>query len=424
MVIASENAPKYNSGIKVTFPLIFLSLFTVANYFSPLYYLGESFSRVPFITGVLAIVFYCIRQLKDGFSLVQFSMSVYMLIIVFMFSLYAAYGQTYNIEHSSQVFVEYTKAIVLFFLISHILNTVESLVTYLTILVTCSFGIAFKLFHFPIWEMGRAFTEGSSLTGDPNGMTALFVYSLPIVIALFIIKKNPIFRVFLVYMAFNLFMGVIEAQSRGGFLALAVSSLVLMHQVKTTRYRLITIFLITALLLLVLARYVTPDYKDRIMTIFVPATSYDASAAARSNAMTLAFDYVKSNLFSEFGLGNHTYLVANEYGLNILNTSQFKGNLLVHNMFLQYGADAGLLPLIFYILFVVGLFVALYQAEKKINDSKKRRYMPLVIVVRAMRIALCGFLACAFFLPWAYKLYLYYLGGICLSLKNISDNLE
>lgn len=423
MVQQSEDISDNGTRGGWSFSLIFLVLFTLANYFSPHYYLGELFSRVPFITGVLAIVFYCVGQLNNGSSFMQFSMSIYMLIIVFIFSLLATFVMSVNPEHSLEILNDYTKAIVLFLLISNIVNNINKLFVYLVVIAVCSFGIAFKLVHYPTWAHGRAFLEGSALTGDPNGMTALFIYSLPIVIALFLIKKNTIFRLFLVYITFTLFMGIVEAQSRGGFLALGVSAIVLIHQTKTTKNRLI-IFGSSVLLLPVFARYVTPDYIDRIMTIFVSAAEYTGSAAARSSAMEIALDYVKSNAFSEYGLGNHSYLIAETYGVEKSGISMFKGNMLVHSTFLQFGADVGLIPLLFYILFILGLFRALSQAEKKFDESRIRQYKQLIIVVRAMRIALCGFLACAFFLPWAYKFYLYYLGGICLSLKNISNNLR
>ncbi len=406
-----------------------LVLFTISNYFSPLYYLGDGFARLPFILSVSAAVSYVFFRIAKGEKLLFSCPATFCLVLVYMCAVLSTYCFSIDVPHSKEYLDHFTKSVIIFILISHILGNPKEFKAYLIVLSCSTFAFAYKLVHYPVWNNARAdISGGSSLIGDPNGLSAVFIYIIPITGALILIIRNRIFRLILFYFIFIFLLGIVEAQSRGAFIAFLVSLGVWLTQFDNPRRRRWTALAIIPLAILFTYRYVPQKYISRMKEIQTVEADSTGSAAHRANAMSIAFRYMISHPISEYGLGNHSYLIIKEYGISPFQSSDsdskhdgiFRGQFLAHNLFLQFGADTGFIPLIFYLLFIFFLFHTLHHDQKTLAIINTLESKELIIISKALRISLWGFLVGAFFLPWAYRFYLFYLGGLIVIVHKLA----
>ncbi|WP_232363819.1 O-antigen ligase family protein [Desulfogranum japonicum] len=217
-------------------------------------------------------------------------------------------------------------------------------------------------------------------------------------------------------------LGIIEGRSRGAFLSLVVLGFTafLMLPIKK---RMLSLSLFAVLFMIFSIRYVPSDYIYRMQEITNPTTDATGSAVTRLNTMKIAAKYIVSHPFSEFGLGNHSYLIAEKYGLydNFEILDIFRGSYLTHSIFLQYGADTGFVPMSIYILFVISIFHKCYNNFK--NEKRDLSLSSCVSVCNTVVIiALFSFFSGAFFLPWAYRIFMFILLGSSMAVDNVMQS--
>jgi len=414
---------------KQSIPFLCLTLFVISNYFSPLYYLGDNFAHLPFILGISTIVSYTFSRIAKGDSLIVTSPATFWLLAVYLFAVFSTYCISIDGPNSKEYLNQFTRSVAIFFLISHTLISQQEFKAFLLVLTCATFALAYQLVHYPVWNFGRAnISGGSTLVGDPNDLSALIIYIIPITGALILLNRNKLVRLFLIYFIFIFMLGIVEAQSRGGFIALLVSLGVWLTQFDNPRQRRWMALAIIPLAILFTYRYVPQEYIYRMKEIASPELDATGSAEHRQSAMFHAFNYIISHPISEYGLGNHSYLIAKEYGISpsqiFDSTSKtdgiFRGQFLVHNLFLQFGADTGFIPLIFYLLFIFFLFYILRHNQIILSSINTLESKELLIITKALRISLFGFLAGAFFLPWAYRFYLFYLAGLIVVVHKLT----
>lgn len=140
------------------------------------------------------------------------------------------------------------------------------------------------------------------------------------------------------------------------------------------------------------------------------------SAQIRESVMRTAFGYIVAHPISEYGLWNHSYYLAGLAGVDTSSGADiFRGSYLAHNFLLQFGADCGWIPFVFYMLFLVSLYLCLFRIKKNISKENKE----VLLFVNVLIISLSGFIAGATFLPWAYRVFLFYIAGLIVALYNI-----
>ena len=414
-----ENTTKDSLTISLHF--ILLCLFTFSNFFSPYYYLGDVFARVPIILAFATVLAYVMSKVRTQQPLFSFNITVVFLLFVWGFAIYGTYCQTVDIDRSKGIFNYFNKVIVLFLLIIHVVSNMKELKIYVLVLALCSFGNAYKLVHYPIWNLGRAWLKGTAFGGDPNIVTLIFICVMPLLVAWILLARNKILRVTFIYMLFILMLAVVEGQSRGGFLALIVMTFLGIIRLNGYKQRLIATLLVVVFGGGFLVRYAPPRFIERMQEITNPETDATGSAQHRMSAMKIAAAFVLIHPFSKYGLGNHSYLIAEQYGTeDSLSGNIFHGSYLVHNIFLQFGSDLGLIPLITYILFIISIFYCLRRVEKKtLLDGS--RASSAYIIGHALFASLCGLLVASFFLAGAYQPFLFYIGGCCVALYKIES---
>ena len=167
-----------------------------------------------------------------------------------------------------------------------------------------------------------------------------------------------------------------------------------------------------------------PDgYLWRMQEIITLEEDQTGSAQVRMETMKIALQYVIAHPFSEYGLGNHSYHIIEQYGYDpsSIDYSQiFLGGHLAHNIFLQFGADTGLFPMVVYILFIATIYFNLLNTRRKIRvGPATNEYKFNLLMSYGVLASLTGFLIGSFFLPWAYRIFLFYLTGVGVSFTAI-----
>lgn len=398
---------------------IFLCLFTISNYLRPGFWLGESYSNLPMIFGVLSVVSFVVFDLKKVKKKIFINWSVLLIFAVYLFSCYSTFVETVDSVRSEEIFYEYlTKGTILYFMIVYIVNTQKKYKIYFYVLTVGAFLLAYRYINYPVWHHGRAWLTGSALTTDPNGVSILFLYTMPLALALFMATKSRLMKIALIYCCLVIMLGVIEGRSRGGFLALITLCGLTIFIVPKSIGGKIKVFLILApVLALIMFRYAPPGYIYRMQEIFEPESDPTGSAYARAVAMSLATNYITAHPISEYGIGNHSYYLAEQLGIQQETNDIFRGGTLVHNFFLQYGADAGSIPMIIFLCFIVSIGCYARKVDKGClgrNDSQTR------IFNMASFLSYTVFVVGALFLPWAYSLFLFYVAGLCTAQYKIA----
>lgn len=408
----------------LSFPFFMLSLFTIANYFPPHYYYGPHLHGLPFYFGVLAGTTLLIQRLLQGQALIKLSLPIFFIIIVYFFLMYSTFVVTVDSVQSKKIFTDFSKGVILFFLIGSIISNFRQLKWYLFVIAASSFWLSYRMVNYAEWKLGRAFVTGTYFASDPNDFTVVVVYSIPIVVSLIYIFKNKFFRIILIYFIFIMFLGIVEAQSRGGFLALSFSFLMLITQIKGLRNKVIALVLISLFGGIFLARYVPDAYIFRMKEIRSPESDVTGSAEIRKENMDYIFQYVISNPFSQYGLGNHSHYLANIHSrIGVSVTEQiYRGSTQVHNTFLQFGGDNGFIPLIFYLGFYISIFYILYRSLIIFSSLKFLYKKEAIFITKALLVSMSGFTAGSFFLPMAYRFFIFYIAGISIAIYSVAKN--
>ena len=145
--------------------------------------------------------------------------------------------------------------------------------------------------------------------------------------------------------------------------------------------------------------------------------------------MGIAFMYVLKHPFSEYGVGNNGYLVAETHNVvDSESVARSGAGYQVHNLILQVGSDLGSIPMALYLAFLASLYLSLWQVSKQKNPAQYDD-TEMTLYLSSLSTTFIVFLVGAFFLPVAYRPHLYYIAGIiCAAVKiektRISRNLH
>ena len=106
------------------------------------------------------------------------------------------------------------------------------------------------------------------------------------------------------------------------------------------------------------------------------------------------------------GLNMHT-LALQEKGL---------GWIAVHNVYLQYAADLGIIGVILFIVILCKLIVSMRRIRLRTQGADRR----LAALASATEVSLGAFTVAAMFYPVAYHFYFYVIAGIAVAVKGLA----
>ena len=229
--------------------------------------------------------------------------------------------------------------------------------------------------------------------GGPNGLAAQILPASPLAVALAVGARSRGMRVALLVAFVLLTIAVVATQSRGGLLSIAVASLVALALFKGRRGA-VLLFVVCNLCLVGALVATTPEFVDRIMTD-------NKKGTGRGDAWRLAYEIGKDHPIT--GVGAHNFPVYSQRYVEHLdfveNAARLGGGLVVHNAYLEFFAEQGLVGLTLFLLVAGGCCRASILAARRFDALGERS---LALLADAVVVGIAASLTAAIFLSSAY----------------------
>ncbi|MFC2140250.1 O-antigen ligase family protein [Candidatus Auribacterota bacterium] len=284
-----------------------------------------------------------------------------------------------------------------------------------------------------------------STFGNPQFLASYLILTLPLSLSLFISGKQKIW-----YALSSLFIGfgLLVTNTRGAWISVFFALLLLIilfykykyqslapHSVSPSKSlskillknRLIFSFIFLIIFSLSFSFYYTKAYKKvpsliKQFQLLLPKNN--ASVAGRIFTWKIALKIIKQHPLTGIGLGNFKvfypsfkadYLKKVDY--SAYAPSFFARKEYVHNEFLQIWLESGIFSLLFFLLFLGGVFIFIYSSLKRLKKSKQ----PLQIGILSSLVSVLFF--SFLFFPWQIPSsgsLFFFLIGISLSYSHLN----
>ena len=311
----------------------------------------------------------------------------------------------------------YFKALVVFWLLANVVDSVPRLktVAWILSLIAVPLSLAAVKSFFSGGFQSEALSHGlerihgygTSLTGNPNDLALMLNMILPLSIALLLLTRRPALRWLLGSVIWLDCIAIMASFSRGGFLTLGVIGVAYLCILFRRRQRLLAMAVVTTALLCV--PLLPSGYLDRLSTITNIQADETGSAQTRLNDSLVAAEFVMEHPVLGAGVG-----------MNILALNEARGATWteVHNVYLEYAADLGLPGLVMFLLLLRTVVRGVSEARRvPATDSDG---FELHYLAEGLGVSLLGFIAAAFFYPDAYQFYFYYIAGLAVAARSIA----
>jgi len=313
----------------------------------------------------------------------------------------------------------YIKAVIVFWLLANVVTTQRRLRIIRAVLILCSVPLAataVKNFATGAYVqdsdvVARIAGYGQGLSANPNDLALVLNLFLPLAVACFLsAKTRSMSMVFLAVIAVNA-VGVIVTFCRAGFLGLATIGGVYFLQMVRRRGTdrawafALVVAVIAALPML------PSNYLDRLATITSVQSDPTGSSQIRWRDTVAAFQFVVEHPVIGAGLG-----------MDVLALNQVRGEkwYAVHNVYLQYAVDLGVPGALLFIFLLIGALRGVRNSRKALAQMPEQR--DLFLLVEALEISLIVFLISGFFYPAAYNFYFYFMGGLALAARAVTQD--
>jgi O-antigen ligase len=300
----------------------------------------------------------------------------------------------------------FVKAVVIFIVLINVVRTRKRLMA----MMWLSFGIgvylsirALQLYQegtFSVESYRVSVIETEGMFGNPNEMALHFVMMAPITLALALASKNKFMRV-VYFVTTVLFVAAnTVTYSRGGFLGLLATVLVLAWKLGR-KYRLnVTIATVLGGGLLMVAA--PGNYGLRMLSIFIPGLDPVGSSDARREMLERSLIITARNPWG-IGIGNFPVVGIHEH--------------VSHNAFTQVSSELGVLGLVTYLVFMISPFKKLRVIERKCFDANEHNWFYYVSI--GMQASIVGYWVSSFFASVAYNWFIYYLIAYAVAFRRI-----
>ena len=305
----------------------------------------------------------------------------------------------------SDIFI---RAVLIFVVIVNAVRTERRLRCMLLLSVGSAVALgAAALYDF---RVGRLTVEGYRVEGslggifeNPNDMALHLVTMTPVALALAFGSRGLWRKALYGAAALLMVAGTVVTYSRGGFLALAASTLVLAWTLgRRHRFAVVTAACVLTLGLLVLA---PGGYGARIFSIYDRRLDAYGSADARQALLLRSVLVALRNPLFGVGMGNFAYV-------------SFR-NQVTHNAYTQVAAEMGAAAFAVYVLYVVTPLRRLRAVVRETFDA--RRDSHFYYLAAGLSASLVGYMVASFFASVAYYWNVYYLVGYAVCLRRLYE---
>lgn len=331
------------------------------------------------------------------------------ILLVAFLAVMMASNRTY-VHGALNVFNDFSKIVIIYFLIANLTNTERRLkiATWILLISTTYMAVQGILLSRGISIGGAVETvqaigqenriQSTGIFKDPNALALALVMAVPFVFNFFFHERHIVNKVLLVAIGSILLYGTLLTASRGGMIGLGVVMFLLLK--KKFGFPIgIALTVVSSIGLMILA----PSYLVERM---------DSSALQEDEGtgrMRLVFWYngwlmLKSNPL--LGVGAYRYVDFNRYGYHAF---------AAHNSFVHVAAELGLIGAFIWL----GLFYFTFRdctAISRMADHISRA----AVVAESLKVSLIGFAVCGYFISRQYSYEPYIVMGLSVAANSIS----
>ncbi|MEQ9400304.1 MAG: O-antigen ligase family protein [Longimicrobiales bacterium] len=252
---------------------------------------------------------------------------------------------------------------------------------------------------------------------DRNDLALLFNMTVPVAVWSGVALKEKWAQAVAWTIAILAVTCIIGTGSRGGLLALAISSLLILVAFEGLSRKAKAAFLAFVAVLLVTA----PDaYWDRMRTMLNPSEDYNLTDDhGRVEIWKRAIEYTKQRW--TFGVGANNFSVAEvTMRQDRVRVAGARG-AVTHNSFLQVAAETGLPGLVFFVGALLTSLWALVAQRRRLRKTRDDRLGNIAQLTELVALCLIAFIVGGFFLSQAYFSYLMVLFAIVAALEYVGE---
>jgi putative inorganic carbon (HCO3(-)) transporter len=251
----------------------------------------------------------------------------------------------------------------------------------------------------------RASGRGTGIFGNTNDMALHLVTMLPISIALLFGSKGLGRRIFYGACSALAIAAIVLSYSRGAFLGLVV--VFIYFTIKLGGRHRIEILLAVLGVGAVLMLLAPSGYGGRLLSIFMPSLDPGGSADARRGELFRSIYVALRHPLLGIGMGNYQPEMS------------YRG-LVTHNSYTQVAAEAGILALVSYLVFIISPLRKLGQIARETLAA--RRYSSFYYLAIGLQASLIAYMVSSFFLSVAFNWYVFYLVGYAVCLRRLYES--
>jgi O-antigen ligase len=249
--------------------------------------------------------------------------------------------------------------------------------------------------------------DAGRLTGpidDPNFWGQILVLVMPLAIYRVLKEKDLVLRLLAGLSAFFIAIAIIGTFSRGAFLAL-ILSVVLIALQQRVRYSVIFVVAVTVLLVM---PFLPKGFSDRMGTLTI-FTSSNASVHSEVSFQGRTSELLAAvGMFSDhpiLGVGAGNYVVHYQDYASRLGLERRTEDRQAHSLYLEIAAETGLLGLTVFFALITSLMVSLNQTRQQLKLlGKDEKWSPWII---SLQIGIIAYLTSSIFLHGDYIRYLW-----------------
>ena len=373
------------------------------------------------VTGAFASGTYLLSRFSGTAGRIRHSPAIVLAVLLLLWAVASIPFSLWPGGSFSKIFDLFIKALIVFWLLGRVVNSVSRLRTVAWMLSLISIPLSLSAISAVLqggfgnvylthgWERITGYQAG--LTGNPNDLALMINLTLPFTMGLLLSTRRVSARLLLLTIAVFDVIAVGATYSRGGFLTLMTIILVYLWCVPGKARRGLLMAVIA--LGLVAVPLMPSGYWSRLSTITNIQADRTDSAQERWTDMVKSTHLIAAH--PVIGVGA---------GMDVLALNNVRGDTWrhVHNIYLEYAVDLGIPGLL--------LFMLLYYQVFK-SASKARRFAAgragqktLYHLSESIWVVLIAFGVSAFFHPIAYEFYFYYIAGLAVAAGAIADDIR
>ena len=400
------------------FPFWTLVAFTLVMILAPQNYFP---ALKPFHLALLAGAFasgsYLMNRFAGTAGIVRRSPALTFAVLLFLWAVAMVPFSIWPGGSFEKIFNVFAKALIIFWLLGRVINSVPRLSTVAWMLSLISIPLSLSAVSAFLqggfgnidlthgWERIIGYRAG--LTGNPNDLALMINLTLPFSVGLLLSVRNQFARFALAGIALLGVVAVITTYSRGGFITLMV---IIGTYLVCLRGRARRGLVMGVLALgLVSVPMIPSGYWSRLSTITNIQNDPTDSAQQRWSDMVDATHLIAAHPVIGAGAG-----------MDILALNKVRGGHWkhVHNIYLAYAVALGLPWLLLFLLLYYQVLKSVRAAQRvAVGRSDNGR---LYHISEGIWVALIAFAVSAFFHPVAYDFYFYYIAGLAIAAGAIA----